>query len=348
MKEKEHESRDLGLMVLILLLGLLFMLVAGQKATQLLPDWSIPADMNSNLDPNARFRSRSESGGLEPLRPEILTPPTWNDSYLTPMPDGAAVETTITVVVFDPSATPSVTPSTSPTTTVTVTSTPNPTNTPTSTTTTVPTNTNTGDKDPRPSPTPSLPPPVTSTIDTSTLSEIAPPPADLDVGSPDGTAANLNSGTYTVVDVTQGGVDPAITVVGPSDTNYDLVYYEWDTGSGIMLDDVIVGISQDSDGDPYYEVFNWGDGNPDENTSADTGDLGVDPSEIDNQAIAYSDLYPDPPAPGPQTGILIDVDNADSHPPPGDYPYVVIISPSTGGDAAQVDAVELVDEPPPP
>ena len=79
-KQTERESRDLGLMVLILLLGLLFMLFAGQRATQLLPDWSLPADMGSNLDPNARFRSRSESDGVEPLRDEILTPPAWSDS----------------------------------------------------------------------------------------------------------------------------------------------------------------------------------------------------------------------------------------------------------------------------
>jgi hypothetical protein len=353
-KENERESRDLGLMVLILLLGLLFMLFAGQKATQLLPDWSIPADMDSNLDPNARFRSRGESGWVEPVRSDILTPPAWNDSYLTPMPDGAednTAETAATVVVFDPSETPSATPSSSPTsqptTTVTPTSTPDPTNPPPTTAATKQKPDNKGSKnddDPPP------PPPVTSTIEPGMV-EVVPPVAGLNVGPPDGTVpgnvANLAGNEYTVVDITQGGVDPPITVEGPAETNYDLVYYEWDAGGVVMMDHVIVGISQDSDGDPYYEVFNWGDGNPDENTNVDTGDLGVDPAEIDNQSIPTSELHDDPPAPPPQTGVLIDVDNAPSNPPPGDYSQVVIISPDTGsGDAAQVDAVEQVDEPP--
>jgi hypothetical protein len=349
-KENERESRDLGLMVFILLLGLLFMVFAGNRATQLLPDWSIPADMDSNLDPNARYRSRAGNGEVEPLRSDILTPPAWNDSYLTPMPDDsddAAAETAATVVVFDPSETPSATPSSSPTpdpTTVTPTSTPDPTDTPPPTVTTNPTRPPRDDGPPLPT----SPPPVASTID-PTLTEVAPPPADLDVGAPDGTAANIAPGDYTVVDITNGGVDPPITVEGPAETNYDLVYYEWDAGGTVMMDHVSVGISQDPSGDPYYEVFNWGDGIPDENTNVDTGDLGVDPAEIDNQSIPTSELYDDPPAPPPQTGVLIDVDNADSHPPPGDYSHVVIISPNTGsGDAAQVDAVEQVDEPQPP
>lgn len=359
MKQSERESRDLGLMVLILLLGLFFMLLAGHLATRLQPDWSLPADMGSNLDPNARFRSRAESGGVEPLRPEILTPPAWDESYLTPGPQDPAAETAVTVVVFDPSATPSATPSaspTAPTATVTASSTPDPTGSP-------PPPTPTATRPPRDDdpPPPPPPPPMTSTID-PLLAEVA-PPADLDVGAPDGAVANLNSGTYTVVDMTNGGADPAITVVGPAETNYDLVYYEWDAGGQIMLDHVIIGISQDPDGDPYYEVFNWGDNLPDTNTNVDvSATYPADPSSIppdpgcladpecDNRDIPLSELYDQsgPPA-EPKTGILIDVDNAGSHPPPGDYPYVVIISPDTGsGDAAQVDAVEQVDEPQPP
>jgi hypothetical protein len=46
---------------------------------------------------------------------------------------------------------------------------------------------------------------------------------------------------------------------------------------------------------------------------------------------------------------LIDVDNADSNPPPGDYQFVVIISPATlPGDTsgnAQVDAIQATEVP---
>ncbi len=50
-----------------------------------------------------------------------------------------------------------------------------------------------------------------------------------------------------------------------------------------------------------------------------------------------------------ETGVLIDVDNAPSHPPLGDYQYVVIIAPDRPAHGpTDVDAIELVDVPPPP
>lgn len=107
--------------------------------------------------------------------------------------------------------------------------------------------------------------------------QIAVPP-QFNVGAPEGNnlctdIAQIIRGNYISVDVTNGGVDTQITVAGPAETNYDLVYYEWYwAGSGVGMDHVIVGISQDAggNGDPYYEVFNWGDGNPDTNSSLDT------------------------------------------------------------------------------
>lgn len=134
-----------------------------------------------------------------------------------------------------------------------------------------------------------------------------------------------------------------MTVTDTSETNYDLIYYEFNSGGNITMDQVIVGISVFSDGNLYYEVFNWGNGNRDTNTNVDTAILGVDPAEVDNQSIDVNDLYGSPPD---QTGILIDVDNAPSAPPAGDYPYVVIISPAGGGDPAQVDSIEVTEVPP--
>jgi hypothetical protein len=108
------------------------------------------------------------------------------------------------------------------------------------------------------------------------------------------------------------------------------------------MDSVIVGISQNSSGNPYYEVFNWGDGVADTNTNVDSN-LPAIPPETDNATIATSDLYGTAPN---QTGITIDVDNASSHPPPGSYPYVVIIAPASppgdGNDGAEVDSVETL------
>jgi len=140
-------------------------------------------------------------------------------------------------------------------------------------------------------------------------------------------------------------------VVGTSETNYDLVYYESDIGGNIMLDHVILGISQLMDGSVYYEVFNWGDNIRDTNTNVDTNTLPPDPAcvasppECDNRVIPTTALHPNPGG----TGILIDVDNAPSAPPVGSYDYIVIISPNSGDmDTAQVDAIEVIEIPPTP
>jgi hypothetical protein len=152
-----------------------------------------------------------------------------------------------------------------------------------------------------------------------------------------------------------------VYVSGTPDAFYDLIFYE-STAPGnntvINLDKIIIGISRDDDGS-YYEVFNWGDNNRDKNTNVDFNILPTDPSpscaepECDNRAIPLDStaVPPEPilhtdPVSGVGTGILIDVDNAPSKPPEGDYRYLVIISPSSGApDAAQVDAV-VVDEVP--
>jgi hypothetical protein len=150
------------------------------------------------------------------------------------------------------------------------------------------------------------------------------------------------------------GSNPIVVNATP-DGNYDLVYYEDENpdGSGeIAMDQVILGISNDPSGNPFYQIFNWGDGVPDANSNVDTTTLGVPAAEVDNQTISTGDLYEDPASSPPpsnsQTGILIDVDQAASHPAPGSYQYLVIIAPpasnpNNAGDDGQVDSVQVTE-----
>jgi hypothetical protein len=119
------------------------------------------------------------------------------------------------------------------------------------------------------------------------------------------------------------------------------------------MDSVIISISMDDI--DYYVVFNWGNGTPDNNSNV--GDVVTNTgTENDNQHIDGSELYdPDGGGSAPDTGILIDVDNAPSNPPPGDYWYVAIEAPSppppppvVPTDGADVDSIEIVDIAPTP
>jgi hypothetical protein len=343
-KASDRDRKDWVLLLLFLPFGVLLMLFAGRKATQLLQYWNLRADMGSSIDPNGLPPGSNSFGAV---RPEIGTPASWNDTFLTPQPDNGVIATQPTFVVFDPSAAPSAspTPTASPTTTVT-------------TTTTV-TFTATKTKKPKGGPTstatalPTASPPVTSTVVPGYVL-ITPAPASLNVGIPDGNIASPADGTYYVINA-------PVIVNGPSDTDYDLAYYESDTGGSVQMDWIIVGITNDPAGITYYEVFNWGNNLPDRNSNVNTDTLADPPTdpanpEADNEPIATSELYQDPSAPSsPQTGILIDVDNAPSNPSPGIYNYVVVISPvvpaqsppSPASDtSAQIDSVQVTDVPP--
>jgi hypothetical protein len=332
----DRDRKDWLLPFLFLLLGILFMLVAGQRAIQLAPRWDLRANLGSNLDLNSPLDHAPS--GIEPLRPEILTPAPWNDTFLTPTGDQPSA-TAPTFVVFDPSATPSPSPTVQPTNTIATQPTqPTVTTTVTATKTKKPKGTPTTTATATASPSPS----VTSTIDPA-LTALTPAPAGYNEGSPDGSFATVPDNNYTVVTLSS-----PIVVTSPTDTAPDMAYYERLTNpTQIAMDSVIVGISQDPSGNPYYEVFNWGDGTPDANTNVDITTLSpapnpASPPEADNAAIDTSSLYPSPAG----TGITIDVDNASSHPPPGSYSYVVIIAPASppndGNDGAEVDAVEAL------
>ncbi|HNH25824.1 MAG TPA: hypothetical protein PLR93_02330 [Anaerolineales bacterium] len=185
----------------------------------------------------------------------------------------------------------------------------------------------------------------------------------IETDGPDGVVGDLpnnpggGTGTYTVVSISGNPVYVSLT----PDGNYDLAFYEYLTNFGgtphVELDNIIIGISNDSNGATYYEVFNWGNNIADTNTTANTNtlpDQGPCASnvECDNRVIPLGSLYTDP-ATGITTGILIDVDTALSA-APGDvyYNYIVIISPNLGtGDVTQVDAIVVTEIPiptPPP
>lgn len=335
-KTSDQHRRD-WVLLLLLPFGMLLMLLAGQRATRLLPRWNLQADMGSKLDPNG---SQPGSGQIAAVRPEILTPAPWNDTFLTPGADSGATATQPTFVVF-PSVSPTSSATATSTTTVTATVTPPATSTPTKKPKRKPTSTTTS-------------PSVTSTIDPA-LTLLTATPSGFNQGAPDGVPAsnpNFPDGSYFVIDVSS---NPVVVGVTP-DGYYDLIYYEDESPPGfVSMDQVIIGISNNSTGNPYYEVFNWGDGAPDANSNVDISVLSpsplpASPAESDNAQITTGQLYGTPPN---QTGILIDVDTAPSNPPAGPYNYVVIIAPpatapNNAGDGGQVDSVQITEVALPP
>jgi hypothetical protein len=177
--------------------------------------------------------------------------------------------------------------------------------------------------------------------------EVTPPP-QIEVGPPNGSIGNITAGQYIVITLTS----TPIVVNGPSDTNYDFVYYEQGqacgmpacpSGTGIQMDSVIISISMDDV--IYYVVFNWGDGTPDNNSNV--GDVTTNTgTENDNQNIDSSELHGTVPQ---DTGVLVDVDNATSNPPPGDYWYVAVQAPTPDADnGVGFDSIEIVENTPTP
>jgi len=346
-----RERRDWTLLVFIIPIGIILMLIAGQVAIRLVPKWSINAGMQSSLDPNNL--PLQQNGPVQPILPAILTPLGWLDTFLTPgsnsenndFPPFVIFEPTVTSVVTKLPPTAATTPPPIPTTdTPIVTPTPPVTvtkKTPVEPTATHPTATQpTATQPTATQPTETVT--ATSIVSTPTGVVITPAPTEV-IGTPDSQIYSLKDGTYIVLNL---GSNP-IQVNG-SDPDYDLVYYEMEyytlfPSGTIYMDQVIIGISNDPNGNSFFTVFNWGsDGVPDMNSNV--GEIALLTGEADNQEIPFSALYGTDPY---QTGIAIDVDNALSNPPPGLYQYVVIMSPATGsGDSAQVNAIEVIPDPP--
>ncbi|HRK91013.1 MAG TPA: hypothetical protein PK152_17945 [Anaerolineales bacterium] len=361
----EREKRDWSLIAFVVPIGILLIMIVGQIAVRIVPIWSVNAGMNSNLDPDSE--AAQPISLIPPLLPQILTPMAWAESYLTPVgsisfPPFIIIEPTATASPSPTPVEPTETPVTPTATTITPTATtpspsatsptptqtdpPDPTETqptPTQPTPTQPTPTEPTPTEPTPTqptptePTPTEEPGITSTPPAGTP---APVPAEIGVGEP---PDNIGPGDENIGVITQGTyiVIQLSIVVGVPDGNYDLVFYEYNNGGSVYLDQIIIGITNDPTGGSYYEVFYWGDGDPDNNSNV--GDIAG--AEDDNQPIDTDELYdPDGDGPLPQTGILIDVDNAPSNPPSNTYQYIVVIAPP-GSDEAQMDAIQAVEVP---
>lgn len=374
MKEEQRERRDWTVILLLLLLGILLMLFAGQRAIRLLAHWTVHADMGSNLNPNLPEQVAAFSTLVQPIKAGILTPAPWNGTFLTPGA-GNGSATVEALMVFNPSSTPAVTVTTSPT--------PAPV---TSTQTTSTTSAAGGNSTPTTVWTPTAKPthksryipPTSTATPVATAVAYVPPnvdtpvPAAIKVNQPPSsgnTYATVPIGHSVVIDLGTATANQ-VQVTDPSSKNYNLAVFvpvagvapppSGVTGPYVGLDPMKVGVSQQANGNPSYQVFNWGDGIPDSNSNVDTTKLGppavpspispVPQTENTDQKIPTAALYQDPSAPSsPQTGILINANDPPAGPPPpGNYQYVVITSPGSSTDGADVSAVEVVNVSPTP
>jgi hypothetical protein len=355
MKNPDPDKRDWSLLIFIVPVGIFLMMIAGQIAVRIVPNWSVDAGMQSSLKLEAAPKQQVDL--IQPLLPEILTPLAWFDTFLTPNSNPGGIIVYPPFIVFQASATPS--PTTLPVASPTVSGTPPTSVTPSATIETpAPPATRTqeppGDDEGTPPPPPALctdtsannegsPLPCTYTPVTSTPEGtlLTPTPAGINVGAPNGSPlGTIPDGRYVVINLSPS----PIMVNGPSDTNYDFVYYEESSGPGILMDKVKLSISTNNI--IYYMVFNWGDGTPDANSNI--GDVAATTTtENDNQPINSSELYGTTPL---KTGVLVDVDNAPSHPPVGSYQYLAIQAPPTpdSTDGIGMDSVQVIEVSPTP
>jgi hypothetical protein len=346
-KTVEHERLDWTIVVVIILvIGFLCVIFAGQLAARFAPSWQLNTDMESHLDPNSTFVASRPDGFIEPVDAAILTPPGWINEFLTP---GVSIITGTPFPAWTPTSlvAPTATTASTPTGTPAIAS--SPTNTlifipwtATATQTRKPRPTKTQPPSTNPADTPTLTPSsstatqtftvtatatLTSTPTTTETPVIIPtdttPP---EIGtSPDGDVYILQSG---------GTLTLGISLVANGDGSYDLAYYERPApgGTGIFLDWVIMEIG---DGTSWYTVFNWGNNLADTNSNMDFNVLPNPqvPEETDQRDIPTSALYNG-------SGIAIDVD---ALVPPGTYSYLRFTAPVGDSDnQMEIDAVEVL------
>jgi len=219
MRAIETEKRDWAVIVFILLLGLLFILIAGGWALRFTQIWELDTNVESRLDPNSDFLTHKPDGFIEPVDPAILTNPAWMEIFLTP---GASTPTRMPP--------PQVTDTLPATQTVTLTSIPSVTNTPVNTPSPTnaiifypPLSTSTSKPKPAATDTPTFTPspiitstPIDTSTPTSTPSDTPVPSflADLSITNDDGATNYVAGGTltYTVI-VTNYGPDGLSGVV---------------------------------------------------------------------------------------------------------------------------------------
>jgi hypothetical protein len=112
-----REKRQWVLFILFLPVLIFLMIIAGQVATRLVPNWSINAGMESKLDPNNLPMQQSRF--VQSISPEIMTPLGWLDTFLTPSSGSEDQIFFPPLVEFELSTTPSPSPTSTKTTTKT-------------------------------------------------------------------------------------------------------------------------------------------------------------------------------------------------------------------------------------
>jgi hypothetical protein len=335
MKTIDRERLDWTIVVIVILVvGFVCVIAAGQLALRFSPTWQLATNMESHLDPNSDYLTSRPSGFIEPVDASILTQPGWIDFLTpgesiitgTPFPTITATSSSVPTTMSSETATHTTTVAASPTNTFifipwTPTSTRKPKPTKTIPTITIPAQTPTATQIVTRTAT------ATSTPTTAQTPILTPtdswPP---EIGTtPDGDVYTLSGGSSLTF---------SINLVANGDGSYDLAYYERAApgGTGVFLDWVIIEIG---DGTNWYTVFNWGNNIADTNSNMDFNFLPNphDPQESDQRDIPSSALYNG-------TGIAIDVD---AIVPPGTYPYILFTAPAgDSDDQTEIDAVEVL------
>src|SRR5215207_4892606 len=361
----EQERNDWIIVIIILVIGFISVIAAGQLALRFSPNWRLDTDMESRLELSDSFLTPNEF--VQPLDPAILTQPAWINVFLTPgasfvtgtrppaltstlpaSPAAVSSMTNTSIAVKSPTSTlvyftATRTPTSKPVQTVppSSTRTPVPTSpvisiaTQTSTATATPSQVSTLTSTPMPTftststatqtPTSTVTATATHTP-TYTPNPIPTDPTPGEIGTtPDNIIYNLPAG---------GMLTLGINVVANGDANFDLVYYERanPTSSGIFLDWVIVEIS---DGTNWYTIFNWGNNTADSNSNMNFNILPNPqvPEEPDQRDISTASLYN-------STGIAIDVD---AIVPAGTYSYIRFSAPAGDVDGKmEIDAIQVL------
>jgi hypothetical protein len=329
MKAPEQERRDWFMIPLLLGIGFLCVIVAGQWALRFSPSWKLNTNMDSNLDPNSDFLTRRPGGLIEPVDPAILTEPVWINLFLTP---GASFVTgtsfpkaTITlslgtstvaqtpfqtstpisiasatnVVIASPTSTfvyyaPTSSSTSKPKPTATSTVSPIYTSTPTTSVTSLGPATSTPTQSPTGAFTPTSTPTSTATATAIQALTNTPDPTEPDFGGPDGNTTTLGNGAWVEFNLTGFSLD--------GNSAWDAVYYEMEEASAagkIHLGAVKIEV-YDQTTVNWYEIYNWGDGAADTNASYNNGNSEPDGFPIDKSLLDGASPL--------NTGIAMDID----------------------------------------
>jgi uncharacterized repeat protein (TIGR01451 family) len=221
-RDREKESREaIVLMLLILLVGVLCIILTSGWALRFRLSWQLPANMDSNLNPNSDIQTGVPVDLLEPLDPSILTNPAWFDVFLTPDASFAT---------RPPLPTSTRTPLPTDTTIATNTSLPVITSSPTNTL--LPTNTVIFIPPSTPTPRPPRPPRDTPTASpipvTPTVSPIPVLSADLQISKTDNVGAYVTGGTLTyIITVVNNGPDAVKDAVVTDALPAQIATWDW-------------------------------------------------------------------------------------------------------------------------